>query len=187
MKYLKGFDSLFEAWDRSISYSPDEVKQMPEYIDLLDSCNLRDSTSPTIAKNGNVRFSENDSDMTYTIHKDGTIRSQEIGNGYNVRPQILVAPKEKDKLNSLLYGSRVESIDDYIPKFEYLKRYIFKKRDNPMPPLDSEYVSKKIDDLIANDPQWSKYPAIQKLIKRGVYIPNDYSKTVLDASHYGLI
>lgn len=194
MIYLKGFSDLFEAIDRSISYTSDEIKQMPEYQDLLDSCNLKDTSSPTIAKAGNIRFQENDSEQTYTIFSNGYIRYQWIGKespwygGMPRRgtPGVYVSPIG-EKLNDIIYGRPVTTKEDYIVKFEYLKRLIFKKRGNPLPPISPDVIAKRIDNAIEKDPGVVKNPAVEKLIKKGIYKPNDYSSTVMDATEFGLI
>jgi len=194
MIHLKGFKDLFEAIDRSISYTPDEIKQMPEYIDLLNSTGVRDTSSPAIAKAGNIRFQEKDSDMTFTIHSNGYIRYQRIekevpwGGGGTMRgtPGVYVSPGG-EKLNDVLYANPVKSKEDYIPKFEYIKRLVAKRNGEPLSPQDSEYINTRLNDLISNNPSIVKNPAVDKLIKRGLFKPDDYSEIVINASDFGLI
>ena len=194
MIHLKGFNDLSEAIDRSISYTPDEIKQMPEYIDLLNSTGIRDTSSPAIAKAGNIRFQEKDSDMTFTIHSNGHIRYQRIeksvpwGGGGTMRgtPGIYVTPGG-EKLNDILYGNPIKSNQDYIPKFEYIKRLIAKRNGEPLPTQTSEYINTRLNDLISNDPSIVKNPAVAKLIRKGIFNPDDYSKIVVSASDFGLI
>ena len=194
MIHLKGFNDLSEAIDRSISYTPDEIKQMPEYIDLLNSTGIRDTSSPAIAKAGNIRFQEKDSDMTFTIHSNGHIRYQRIeksvpwGGGGTMRgtPGIYVTPGG-EKLNDILYGNPIKSNQDYIPKFEYIKRLVAKRNGDPLPTQTSEYINTRLNDLISNDPSIVKNPAVAKLIRKGIFNPDDYSKIVVSASDFGLI
>jgi hypothetical protein len=194
MIHLKGFNDLSEAIDRSISYTPDEIKQMPEYIDLLNSTGIRDTSSPAIAKAGNIRFQEKDSDMTFTIHSNGHIRYQRIeksvpwGGGGTMRgtPGIYVTPGG-EKLNDILYGNPIKSNQDYIPKFEYIKRLVAKRNGEPLPTQTSEYINTRLNDLISNDPSIVKNPAVAKLIRKGIFNPDDYSKIVVSASDFGLI
>jgi len=194
MIHLKGFNDLSEAIDRSISYTPDEIKQMPEYIDLLNSTEIRDTSSPAIAKAGNIRFQEKDSDMTFTIHSNGHIRYQRIeksvpwGGGGTMRgtPGVYVTPGG-EKLNDILYGNPIKSNQDYIPKFEYIKRLVAKRNGEPLPTQTSEYINTRLNDLISNDPSIVKNPAVAKLIKKGIFNPDDYSKIVVSASDFGLI
>lgn len=194
MIHLKRFNDLFEAIDRSISYTPEEIKQMPEYIDLLNSTEIRDTTSPAIAKSGNIRFQEKDSDMTFTIHSNGYIRYQRIekpipwttGGFMRGTPGVYVTPGG-EKLNDILYGSPIKSKEDYIPKFEYIKRLIAKRNGEPLPPQTFEYVNTRLNDLISKDPSIVKNPAIAKLIKKGIFNPDDYGKIVVSASDFGLI
>lgn len=194
MIHLKGFNDLSEAIDRSISYTPDEIKQMPEYIDLLNSTGIRDTSSPAIAKAGNIRFQEKDSDMTFTIHSNGYIRYQRIeksvpwGGGGTMRgtPGVYVTPGG-EKLNDILYGNPIKSNQDYIPKFEYIKRLVAKRNGEPLPTQTSEYINTRLNDLISNDPSIVKNPAVAKLIKKGIFNPDDYSKIVVSASDFGLI
>lgn len=194
MIHLKGFNDLSEAIDRSISYTPDEIKQMPEYIDLLNSTEIRDTSSPAIAKAGNIRFQEKDSDMTFTIHSNGYIRYQRIeksvpwGGGGTMRgtPGVYVTPGG-EKLNDILYGNPIKSNQDYIPKFEYIKRLVAKRNGEPLPTQTSEYINARLNDLISNDPSIVKNPAVAKLIKKGIFNPDDYSKIVVSASDFGLI
>ena len=194
MIHLKGFNDLFEAIDRSISYTPEEIKQMPEYIDLLNSTEIVDTTSPAIARSGNIRFQEKDSDMTFTIHSNGYIRYQRIdkpvpwGGGGSMRgtPGVYVTPGG-EKLNDILYGRPIKSNRDYIPKFEYIKRLVAKRRGESMAPQSSEYINTRLNDLISNDPSIVKNPAVAKLIRKGIFNPDDYSKIVVSASDFGLI
>ena len=194
MIHLKGFNDLSEAIDRSISYTPDEIKQMPEYIDLLNSTGIRDTSSPAIAKAGNIRFQEKDSDMTFTIHSNGYIRYQRIeksvpwGGGGTMRgtPGVYVTPGG-EKLNDILYGNPIKSNQDYIPKFEYIKRLVAKRNGEPLPTQTSEYINTRLNDLISNDPSIVKNPAVAKLIRKGIFNPDDYSKIVVSASDFGLI
>ena len=194
MIHLKGFNDLSEAIDRSISYTPDEIKQMPEYIDLLNSTGIRDTSSPAIAKAGNIRFQEKDSDMTFTIHSNGHIRYQRIeksvpwGGGGTMRgtPGIYVTPGG-EKLNDILYGNPIKSNQDYIPKFEYIKRLVAKRNGDPLPIPSIEYINNRLNDLISKDPSVVKNKAIEKLIKKGLFSPDDYSEIVINASDFGLI
>lgn len=194
MIHLKKFNDLFEAIDRSVSYTPDEIKQMPEYIDLLNSTEIRDTTSPAIAKSGNIRFQEKDSDMTFTIHSNGHIRYQRLekavpwgGGGYTRgTPGVYVTPGG-EKLNDVLYANPIKSKEDYIPKFEYIKRLVAKRNGTPFPTPTPEYINARLNDLISKDPSIVKNKAIEKLIKRGLFSPDDYSEIVISASDFGLI
>ncbi len=195
MKYLKGFNDLYEAIDRTISYTPDEIKQMPEYQELLTYGDLKDTSSPAIAKSGNIRFQENNSGQSYTIFSNGYIRYQWIekevpwygGAPRRGTPGVYVSPTGEN-LNDLLYGQPVKSKEDYIPKFEYIKRLIAKKRGDTMSAsFDNEKITKLINHLIFNDAEKVKMPAIQKLIKRGIYNPDSTGKSIIKAADYGII
>lgn len=183
MQYLRGFNELFEALDPSISHTPEEIKQMPEYQDLVTSFDLIDTTTGIIAKSGNIRFQEKGSPKSYTIHTTGAIRTQTLPDG---SPGKLINEKG-DSLIDILYGEKIFSKEDYIPKFEYLKRYFQKKKGIEPSPIDPEFVTKRLDILISKNPNVAKQPAVLKLIKKGIYKPDDYSKTVIDVSHFGLI
>jgi len=74
-----------------------------------------------------------------------------------------------------------------IPKFEYIKRLVAKRNGEPLPTQTSEYINTRLNDLISNDPSIVKNPAVAKLIKKGIFNPDDYSKIVVSASDFGLI
>lgn len=183
MIYIKRFDEILEALDRSISYTSEEIKNMPEYQDLVSTFNLKDTSSPVIAKSGNIRFQEDGSPQSYTIHTTGAIRSQTLPMG---RPGKLIDEKG-DSMIDILYGSPIQLKEDYIPKFEYLKKYFQKKMGIPTDPPDSNFVSTRLNDLLSKDPSLAKKPSVLKLYKKGIYIPDEYCKLLIDVGDFGLI
>lgn len=193
MKYLKGFNDLYEAIDRTISYTPDEIKQMPEYQDLLTYGDLKDTTSPAIAKSGNIRFQENNSGQSYTIFSNGYIRYQWIeksvpwygGPPKRGTPGVYVSPTG-DSLNDIIYGQPIKSNEDYVVKFLYLKRIISKRRGESSD-LQGQDLSRILDRSIVNNPEIVKKAAFQKLVKKGIYNPDNIGRSIIKASDLGLI
>jgi len=200
MKYLKSFVALFESEGDLLreqhrlkpSFTPDEIKQMPEYQDLLAYGDLTDTTSAAIAKSGNIRLQEQ-SGQGYIIYSNGYIRyqwmSKEVpwygGAPKRGVPGVYVSPIG-DSLNDFLYGQPVRSKEDYIPKFEYLKRIIAKRKGEPIPPPDSERITQFLNKIISDDAGKAKSPIIQKLIKKGIYNPTSVIKSVIKAADYGV-
>lgn len=195
MKYLKSFAAIFESVEDTVSYTPEEIKQMPQYQDLLAYGDLKDTSSPTIAKSGNIRFQEKNSGQSYTIFSNGYIRYQWIekevpwygGAPKRGVPGVYVSPNG-ESMNDFLYGQPVRSKEDYIPKFEYIKRIIAKRRKEELPSVevDRERISKMVNDLLANDAEKIKSPAIQRLIKKGIYVPDSLGRSLIKAADIGI-
>jgi hypothetical protein len=198
MKHIKSYSAIFESESGEVSHTPESIKQMPEYHDLVNNYGLTDTTSRIMSSRGNLRFEDKEASRAYMIYANGTIRYQNLevriwsrraddglpamGKG---SPGIYVSPRG-EKLGDIIYGQPIKSQEDYKIKFQYLKSLRIKQMGNQEPHLDIEFINKRIDDVINSDPELSKLPAIKRLIKRGIYNPDKSIRTLIKAADLGI-
>jgi hypothetical protein len=199
MKHLKDFSQIFENQEGRKIFTPEEIKSLPGYKELIDDYGFMDTTTPVIAKSGNLRFEHPDLSNEYTIYSNGYIRQQ--SGPYQMwwnpeitkkgTPSILVRPDGASN-NDIIFGKEIENLEDYEIKFKYLKDYLIKKIGKEAGLYKKDLSGKSLNDLsdiinkrIENDPSSIPFNVLKKLVKIGKLIPNQFTLTVMNAGEFG--
>lgn len=195
MKYVKSFNDLLkESYGKSGQITYDQIKQTPGYKDLIAS-GFVDITTPTMQKNGNIRFSHPASPLEYSIFSNGYIRYQNSGTSWmGVRSaQAVYASPIGDRRSDQMYGRPIEKIEDFDVKFRYIKSVLTKTilKSLGIPPksadISREVLSDIINQQIEKDASLIKSPAIKSLIDLGIFKPSGYSELMASSADFGLI
>ena len=194
MKYVKSFNDLLkESYGKSGQITYDQIKQTPGYKDLIAS-GFVDITTPTMQKNGNIRFSHPASPLEYSIFSNGYIRYQNSGTNWmgGRSAQAVYASPIGDRRSDQMYGRPIEKIEDFDVKFRYIKSVLIKTILKSLgisseSMKNGETLSDIINQLIEKDATLIKNPAIKSLIGSGIFKLNGYSELAASLADFGLI
>jgi hypothetical protein len=202
MKHLKNFSQIFESLEDRKIFTPEEIKSLPGYKELIEDYGYKDTTTPVIAKSGNLRLEHSDLSNEYTIYSNGYIRqqpgpypmwwnSQIIKKG---TPSVLVRP-DGTSTNDAIFGGEIKNLEDYEIKFRYLKDYLIKKnlkdtkglaKEITGKNLNSNEISDIINKKIEDDPTSISTDVLKKMVKIGKLIPSEFTKTIMGVGDFGL-
>jgi hypothetical protein len=201
MKHLKNFSQIIESLgDRKI-FTPEEIKSLPGYRELIEDYGFKDTSTPTISKSGNLRFEHPDLSSEYTIYSNGHIRQQQGAssmwwNSQIVKkgtPSILVRP-DGTSTNDIIFGKEIENLEDYETKFRYLKDYLIKKIGKEAGLYKKDLAGKSLSDLsdiinkrLEKDPTSIPIAILKRLEASGRFVPNEFTRTVMNVGNYGFL
>lgn len=193
MKYVKSFSELLkESYGENEQITYQQIKDTPGYIDLIKS-GFIDITTPSIQKNGNLRFKHPASDLEYSIFSNGYIRYQNSNTNWmgGKSAQSVYASPIGERTIDKIYGQPIRDIQDFDLKFGYLKRVLIKNilKSLGIPPKSADETGALSDILnkeIENNASLVKNPGIKSLIDLGIFKPNEFSQLMASSSEFGV-
>lgn len=194
MKYVKSFNEILkESYGESGQITYDQIKETSGYKDMISS-GFVDITTPTMQKNGNIRFSHPASPLEYSIFSNGYIRYQNSGTNWmgGRSSQAVYASPIGDKKSDQMYGRPIKNIQDFDIKFRYVKSVLVKTilKSLGIPPKsveETDVLSDIINRHIEKDAGLIKSPAVKSLIDLGIFKPSGYSELMASSADFGLI
>ncbi len=209
MKYLKGFNDLFESEEGMEEVHPkplnlftrDDVKNLDSYKSLIED-GFIDITPPR-SDAGTFKFSHPNLDgMDIFIHSNGYIRyqntkSKPMYGRVKVAQAVLPAYHANARKTDLIYGQPVMEPNDYDIKFDWLRRYTRKKylksqgmSSKGLDREDPELLKKQISNIIVRSGKASvaadlrkMFPEVWAEIEKGS--SDDSNKVLADLGDLG--